>query len=334
MGSDFLFCIYRFRKSINDKSHFLRISLKYTTFAPGLVTKGTKIISLSKMAKSFEEFLRQADRDGIAIEHEVKGWSKLGKDVVLPYVVLSMTLRGKARALYDMVEVKTEKPNELFVIMPGHVMRPLEHSEDYTFTRVFISPTIFEDLRFALFTHDYDKFHHSPVYALTDEQREILRTLLEQLEAILSYSPAELPHRKQMIIALLAIVYEYLNLFRRDVDKRWKESRHNNLFNQFCDLVVAHYRESREVQFYAKKLNLTPKYFSKIIREVTDGLSPADWIEQYIAAQAQQLLRNHPNMTVQEVSYMLGFNEPATFCRYYKRVTGQTAKHYRNGSKN
>ena len=286
------------------------------------------------MAKSFEEFLRQADRDGIAIEHEVKGWSKLGKDVVLPYVVLSMTLRGKARALYDMVEVKTEKPNELFVIMPGHVMHPLEHSEDYTFTRVYISPTIFEDLRFALFTHDYDKFHHSPVYALTEEQREILRTLVEQLEAILSYSPAELPHRKQMIIALLAIVYEYLNLFRRDVDKRWKVSRHNNLFNQFCDLVVAHYRESREVQFYAKKLNLTPKYFSKIIREVTDGLSPADWIEQYIAAQAQQLLLNHPNMTVQEVSYMLGFNEPATFCRYYKRVTGQTAKHYRNGSKN
>ena len=83
------------------------------------------------------------------------------------------------------------------------------------------------------------------------------------------------------------------------------------------------------MQFYAEKLHLTPKYFSKIIRDVTDGLSPADWIEQYIVAQAQQLLKNNPAMTVQEVAYMVGFNEPASFCRYYKRVTGTTAKQYR-----
>jgi AraC-like DNA-binding protein len=309
----------------------LHISTKRTTFAGDLFTKSAKIIFI-KMANNFEEFIKKADRDGIAIEHNVNGWSQVGKDVVLPYVILLMTRSGSARALYDMVEVKTEKPNELFVIMPGHVMHPIEHSDDYTFTRVFISPTIFEDLRFALFSHDYDKFHHSPLYALTDEQREILRSLVEQLERVLAYSPEELPHRKSMLTSILAVYYEYLNLFRRELDKRWKVSRHNNLFNQFCDLVVAHYRESREVQFYAEKLHLTPKYFSKIIREVTDGLSPADWIEQYIVAQAQQLLKTHPNMTVQEIAYMLGFNEPASFCRYYKRVTGSTAKQYRHSA--
>lgn len=282
------------------------------------------------MANRFEDALQRADKDGIAIDHEVHGWSTARQDVVLPHVILTMTLRGTARALYDMVEISTSKPGELFVIMPGHVMRPLEHSDDYTFVRVVISPTIFEDLRFSLFSHDYDKFHHAPLYTLTNDQWDILLALNRQIDQVLSYSTDAMPHRKNMVVSLIAICYEYLNLFRREQDKRWKVSRHNNLFNQFCDLVVAHYRESREVQFYAEMLHLTPKYFSKIIRDVTDGLSPADWIEQYIATQAQQLLRSHPNMTIQEISYLLGFNEPATFCRYYKRVTGQTAKHYRN----
>ena len=284
------------------------------------------------MANSFEEALARADRDGIAIDREVHGWAILGTDVVFPHIIFAMTLKGTARAMYDMLEITTDKPNDLFVIMPGHVMRPLEHSDDYTFVRVIVSPKIFEDLRFALYSHDYDKFHHSPLYTLNDEQRAILRSLVDQVEQLLAYTPEVLPHRKEMLLSLFAITYEYLNLFRREQDKRWKVSRHNNLFNQFCELVVAHYRESREVQFYAEKLHLTPKYFSKIIREVTDGLSPADWIEQYIATQAQQLLRTHPTMTVQEISYMLGFDEPASFCRYYKRVTGTTAMQYRRSA--
>ena len=284
------------------------------------------------MENPFEDLLRRADRDGIAIDREVHGWTQVGNDVVLPQIILTMTLKGTARAMYDMIEITTDKPNDLFVIMPGHVMRPLEHSDDFTFVRVIVSPKIFEDLRFALFSHDYDKFHNSPLYTLDDEQRAILRSLVDQIEQLLAYTPEALPHRKEMLLSLFAISYEYLNLFRREQDKRWKVSRHNNLFNQFCELVVAHYRESREVQFYAEKLHLTPKYFSKIIREVTDGLSPADWIEQYIATQAQQLLRTHPTMTVQEISYMLGFDEPASFCRYYKRVTGTTAMQYRRSA--
>lgn len=284
------------------------------------------------MATSFENSLMRADRDGIAIDREVHGWTQVGNDVVLPHIILIMTIKGTARAMYDMLEITTDKPNDLFVIMPGHVMRPLEHSDDYTFMRVIVSPKIFEDLRFALFSHDYDKFHNSPLYTLNDEQRAILCSLVDQIEQLLAYTLEALPHRKEMMLSLYAISYEYLNLFRREQDKRWKVSRHNNLFNQFCELVVAHYRESREVQFYAEKLHLTPKYFSKIIREVTDGLSPADWIEQYIATQAQQLLRTHPTMTVQEISYMLGFDEPASFCRYYKRVTGTTAMQYRRSA--
>ena len=70
----------------------MHISTKRTTFAGDLFTKSAKIIFI-KMANNFEEFIKKADRDGIAIEHNVNGWSQVGKDVVLPYVILLMTQR-------------------------------------------------------------------------------------------------------------------------------------------------------------------------------------------------------------------------------------------------
>jgi YesN/AraC family two-component response regulator len=116
----------------------------------------------------------------------------------------------------------------------------------------------------------------------------------------------------------------------QEQDKDWAKNRHIELFNHFCDLVVNHYRESREVKYYADQLSLTPKYLSKVIRETTGGISPSEWIEQYVTAQAKHLIESHATPTLQETAYELGFYEPTAFYRYFKRVTGMTAKEYRD----
>ncbi|MBR6189218.1 MAG: AraC family transcriptional regulator [Prevotella sp.] len=98
--------------------------------------------------------------------------------------------------------------------------------------------------------------------------------------------------------------------------------------------MVKHYRESREVQFYADILNFTPKYLSKAIRTATNGITPGEWIEQYITTQAKRLIDARATQTLQETAYMLGFSEPTSFYRYFKRVTGMTAKQYRDRKNN
>ena len=50
-------------------------------------------------------------------------------------------------------------------------------------------------------------------------------------------------------------------------------SHGHEIYNQFCNLLVKHYRESREVTFYANKLHLTPKHFSRYFKRGT-GMSP------------------------------------------------------------
>ena len=57
---------------------------------------------------------------------------------------------------------------------------------------------------------------------------------------------------------------------------------------------------------------------------------PAKWIEQYVTTQAKRLIKTHATQTLQEIAYMLGFSEPTSFYRYFKHVTGMTAKEYRD----
>lgn len=277
---------------------------------------------------SKEQLIQTVEQSGILIVRNVHGLFTGTQDFVFPHIILTLTLSGSARAMYDM-RVITHRKNDLAIIMPGHIMHPMDCTDDFAYAVFFISPKMFDDLRFHTFSHDYEKFNYAPVCSLTDEQAAHLLAIVDQLIVIANHTDKVFPHRYQALLAQLAVGYEFLNFYRREQDKHWTENRHVDVFNRFCDLVVKHYRESREVKYYADLLNLTPKHLSKVIRQAA-AVSPVEWIEQYVTAQAKRLIETRATPTLQETAYMLGFSEPTSFYRYFKRVTGMTAKQYRD----
>ena len=277
-----------------------------------------------------EQLITDIEQSGILIVRRMERFFNLDQDFVFPHIILTLCLSGSARAMYDM-RVITHRKNTLAIIMPGHIMHPMDCTDDFSYALFFISPKMFDDLRFHTFSHDYEKFNYAPVCSLTDEQAAHLLTIVDQLITIANHTDKELPHRYQALLAQLAIGYEFLNYYRHEQDRQWTENRHIDIFNRFCDLVVKHYRESREAKFYANLLNLTPKHLSKVIRAAAN-ISPTEWIEQYVTAQAKRLIETHTTPTLQETAYLLGFSEPTSFYRYFKRVTGMTAKQYRDNN--
>ena len=290
----------------------------------------TKVLSfMPTKTLQTPQLIEDIEQSGVVIVREMQRFFDYNEDFVFPHIILTLILRGSAQAKYDM-RVITHHKNDLAIIMPGHIMHPLDCSDDFSYALFFISPKMFDDLRFHTFSHDYEKFNYAPVCSLTDEQAAHLLDIVDQLIIIANHTDEEMPHRYQVLLAQLAVGYEFLNHYRREQDKQWAENRHTELFNRFCDLVAKHYRESREVQFYANQMNLTPKYLSKVVRAATNGLSPVDWIEQYVIAQAKRLIESRATQTLQETAYLLGFSEPTSFYRYFKRITGMTAKQYRD----
>ena len=277
-----------------------------------------------------EQLIEAIEKSGILIVREMQRFFDNDEDFVFPHIILTLILSGSARAKYDM-RVITHHKNDLAIIMPGHIMHPLDCTDDFTYVMLFISPKMFDDLRFHTFSHDSEKFNYAPVCSLTDEQAAHLLDIVDQLIIIANHTDEELPHRRQALLAQLAVGYEFLNYYRREQDKQWTENRHVDIFNRFCELVVKHYRESHEVKFYADLLSLTPKHLSKVIRAAAN-ISPAEWIEQYVTAQAKHLIETRATPTLQETAYLLGFSEPTSFYRYFKRITGMTAKQYRDSN--
>ena len=283
---------------------------------------------MMKIDTRLTQLLQSVEQNGVCVGKEVPSSLKSSMDIVFPHVMILMCLRGRARVRFDMQELSIEK-NDFGILLPGHVLRRTACSEDYTYARVCISAEMVNELRAHAFSHDYNKFNYAPKCHLTDVQAQRVMALVELLEAIASHDTNDLQLRRQMLLSQLALGYEFINYYRREQDREWAESRSATLYTRFCELVVEHYRENRNVKYYANLLNYDPRYFSKVFRQFSNGLSPLEWIQQYVATQAKRIMDAHPKQTVKETAYQLGFPTTANFCRYFKRATGINPQEYK-----
>lgn len=272
--------------------------------------------------------IQSVEQNGVYVKKEVNNYSVTGVDMVFSHVVILLCLRGSARVMFDMQELSIEK-NDFGILMPGHVLRRISCSDDYAYACVFISAEMSDELNTHAFSHDSDKFNHAPHCHLTDVQAKRMMAVLELLEAIASHDTNDLQLRRQMLLSQLAVGYEFINYYRREQDRQWTESHSATLYTQFCDLVVEHYKENRNVDFYSGLMDYDARYFSKVFRQYSNGLSPLEWIRQYVATQAKRIMDMRPEQTVKEIAYQLGFPDTANFCRYFKRATGIYPQEYK-----
>ena len=104
--------------------------------------------------------------------------------------------------------------------------------------------------------------------------------------------------------------------------------REKLLFNKFLDILQNEQQKRHQVNYYAERLCITPKYLSTISRNVS-GKSPMRWITDSVMEDCYQLLRN-TDLTVKEISARLGFPNSSFFGQYFREQAGVTPVSYRN----
>ena len=92
-------------------------------------------------------------------------------------------------------------------------------------------------------------------------------------------------------------------------------SKQVNIYNKFLNLLNEYSATNREVQFYAEKLGITPKYLSAVTIEYS-GKNASSWIDEYVITKAKNLLREQ-SYNIKDVSEHLNFPSQSFFGRYF-----------------
>lgn len=84
----------------------------------------------------------------------------------------------------------------------------------------------------------------------------------------------------------------------------------------------------RSANDFAKELSVHVNHLNRAIKETT-GKTTSEHIFERLVAEAKALLK-HTNWNISEISYCLGFEEPAHFNNFFKKQVALTPTAYRN----
>lgn len=99
------------------------------------------------------------------------------------------------------------------------------------------------------------------------------------------------------------------------------------VIRKFNFLVDIHYKDKRKVSDYAEMLHKSPKTLSNLF-SIYGQKSPQQIILNRLALEAKRLI-HFTDKQNQEIAYELGFNDPAHFSKFFKKLTQLTPSQYR-----
>lgn len=220
----------------------------------------------------------------------------------------------------------------LLMNVPGNMMRLDTFSEDTDLLFVLISKDFMHSLRvdFHQLFRESLRLRNTPCVTLGTEDLQLLESYLSLIREMLA--SRELQNKREVLGSLLAsLAYFSMDVWKRSLaaSKDLSSPARNHLFERFIALVTEYHLSERGVTFYAEKLNLTPKYLSKIIKHTT-GHSAPEWIDAFVILEAKNMLK-YSGKCIKEIVYALHFPNQSVFYKYFKAHTGLTPSEYRRG---
>jgi AraC-like DNA-binding protein len=129
---------------------------------------------------------------------------------------------------------------------------------------------------------------------------------------------------KRLIIICTRLAKEQLIL--KKIDHSQVE-----MVRRFNFLVDVHYKTKRQVSDYADLLNKSPKTLANTFL-IYNQKTPHQIIHDRIALEAKRMLQFSDKHT-KEIAFELGFEEPANFSKFFKKLVGESPSEYRNNKR-
>ena len=100
------------------------------------------------------------------------------------------------------------------------------------------------------------------------------------------------------------------------------------IFSNFKTLVESQYTETRSSRYYAKELFISYKLLNEIVKKLT-GKTVKTFIDDFVIIEIKRYLTS-TSLTIKEISFKTGFEEPANLIKFFKKSTETTPLKFRS----
>ncbi|MBT28714.1 MAG: AraC family transcriptional regulator [Thalassobius sp.] len=260
-------------------------------------------------------------------------------NMILDYYSISLKRNFSSKFIYGQNEYDYDD-GVMYFISPNQIFK-IEHSKDELLKQtgwlLLIHPDFLWNTSLANTIKQYEYFGYSVNEALflSDKEEGIINNIIQNIK---DESHANIDVFTQKII--LSHIETLLNYAERFYQRQFitrKKSNHKILerletlltdyFNR-DDLVI---NGLPSVQSIAEQLHVSPNYLSGLLKVLT-GQSTQQHIQSKLIEKAKEKLST-TDLTVSEISYILGFEHSQSFSKLFKTKTNLSPLEFRQSFK-
>lgn len=159
-------------------------------------------------------------------------------------------------------------------------------------------------------------------YHISNPQYKLDKTIIKDINNLVNEFFQQSNYFKiNIVAALLSIALLKLTALNLTMSGF---NNHSSLsvFEKFKDLVEQEYAISRNATYFAQKLHISYKHLNEICKAICNK-SAKEFIDNFVILEIKRML-SATTISVKEIGFEAGFNEPTNFLKYFKNITGQT----------
>lgn len=236
--------------------------------------------------------------------------------------------KGKGTHMIDMVEYPYNG-SVVFLLSPGqiHTINPEEKANGYVLKfhpSLFINENDADE--YLIDNGLFEQVEADPVITVNAAVNGVLADLFQKMEEEFYSDESD---KQKILVAYLKIVLTHIERLKRlrNTEKTNPREPKFDLFKRYKSLIEKHYREQHGVQFYAGEMNVQGRTLNDLCRKYVNKTA-GDLIAGRLLLESKRELY-HNTRTVKEIAYHLGFEDPAYFTRFFKKLSGLSPGEYR-----
>ncbi len=238
--------------------------------------------------------------------------------------------KGTYSMLLNSVEY-TVGPGEMLVCHPNDIFKNINFSEDFFGTFIYANLNLISsymtstDIRQAL-----SILRRNPVFRFDQDEQDLFFSLASVLRI---YESCSLKNNVDIPV-LLTTTALLISVFRKILEESIPQdntntsSRPATIYRDFINLLISKSQKPHNLEYYAKKLAVTPKYLSHVSK-AQSGSTALEWIREYIMNDAYRYLTS-TDFSIKEIAGLLGFTNVSFFCRSIRKYFGKSPLEIRN----